>query len=146
MSKHQLYLVAVDGSEWGNRAADNAVRLAAQTGAKVQLITVIPWSGFQPMTLDEMAHRPVEKHEEENIARASILTPILKKYADSGVDISSEFHWGHPVQMVHDIAKKEKATMIFVGRRGRSRIADLVLGSVANSLAHTVGVPIVLVP
>ncbi|MEX0300669.1 MAG: universal stress protein, partial [Kordiimonas sp.] len=42
--------------------------------------------------------------------------------------------------------KETKANLIFVGRRGRSRIADLVLGSVANSLAHTVGKPIVLVP
>ena len=42
--------------------------------------------------------------------------------------------------------KKKKASMVVVGRRGRSSIADLVLGSVANSLAHTLGVPVVLVP
>jgi len=146
MSKQQLYLVAVDGSEWGNRAADQAIRLASQTGARVRLITVIPWSGFQPMTLDEMAHRPVEKQEEENIAKDDVLGPIMKKHADSSVDISNEFHWGHPVQVIHEMAKREKANYVFVGRRGRSRIADLVLGSVANSLAHTLGVPVVLVP
>jgi nucleotide-binding universal stress UspA family protein len=146
MPKHQLYLVAVDGSEWGGRAADYAVRLAKQTGAKVKLITVIPWSGFQPMTLDEIAHRPLEKQHEEDIARESVLDPILEKHADSGVDISSEFQWGHPVQLVRDAAKKDRATMVFVGRRGRSQIADLVLGSVAHSLAHSLGVPIVLVP
>jgi nucleotide-binding universal stress UspA family protein len=146
MSKNQLYLVAVDGSEWGTRAANQAIRLASQTGARVKLITVIPWSGFQPMTLEEIAHRPVDKQVEEDAARESILDPILKKHADSGVEVSGEFHWGHPVQFIHETAKKEKANMVFVGRRGRSRIADLVLGSVANSLAHTIGVPIVLVP
>ena len=146
MSKNQLYLVAVDGSEWGSRAADKAVGLAKHTGAEVRLVTVIPWSGFQPMTLDEIAHRPIEKQEEENAAKETILEPILKKHADSGVTVIGEFHWGHPVQILRDITKKEKAAMVFVGRRGRSRIADLVLGSVANSLAHTLGVPIVLVP
>ena len=98
------------------------------------------------MTLDEMAHRPVEKHEEENTARGSVLAPLLERHGNSGVDVSSEFSWGHPVDLIRDAAKKDKAAMVFVGRRGRSRVADLVLGSVANSLAHTLGVPIVLVP
>lgn len=145
MSK-QLYLVAVDGSEWGNRAADHAVHLAQQTGAEVKLVTVVPWSGFQPMTLDEVAHRTVNKAEEEAQARNSILAPIEKKHAECGVTITSEYHWGNPSEVIHKRAKETKANQIFVGRRGRSRIADLVLGSVANSLAHTVGKPIVLVP
>lgn len=146
MSKKQLYLVAVDGSEWANRAADQAIRQASQTGATVKLITVIPWSGYQPLTLDEMAHRPLEKHEEEATAKEVILDPILEKHKESGVDVSGEFLWGHPVKVIQERAKKEKASQVFIGRRGRSRIADLVLGSVANSLAHSLGVPIVLVP
>lgn len=145
MSK-QTYLVAVDGSEWGNRAADYAVSMAKQTGAEVRLITVVPWSGFQPMTLDEVAHRTVNKQEEEDQARNEILKPIEEKHKDSGVEIEGEYHWGNPVEVIHKRAKETKANQIFVGRRGRSRFADLVLGSVANSLAHTVGKPITLVP
>lgn len=145
MSK-QTYLVAVDGSEWGNRAADYAVTMAKQTGAEVHLITVVPWSGFQPMTLDEVAHRTVNKQEEEDQAKNDILKPIEERHADSGITIHSEYHWGNPVEVIHKRAKETKANQIFVGRRGRSRFADLVLGSVANSLAHTVGKPITLVP
>lgn len=142
----QVYLVALDGSEWGERAAMRAVNLAQQTDAKVVLLTVIPWSGFTPMTLEEIAQRPLEKKEEEAAARDKILKPVADKYADTGVEIETVFNWGHPVEQIHAYAKANKIQMIFVGRRGRSRIADLVLGSVANSLAHTVGVPIVLVP
>jgi len=145
MSK-QLYLVAVDGSEWGNRAADQAITLAMQTGAEVQLITIVPWSGFQPMTLDEVSHRAVDKKEEEQQAIDTILKPVEDKHKNSGVKITAEHAWGNPAEVIHKRAKKTKASLIFVGRRGRSRIADLVLGSVANSLAHTVGKPIVLVP
>ena len=145
MSK-QTYLVALDGSEWGERAADRAITLAKQTGASVSLLTVIPWSGFTPMTMEEIAQRPLDKKEEEATAQEKILKPVLDKHAESGVSLTSVLTWGHPVEEVHKYAKKEKVHMIFVGRRGRSRIADLVLGSVANSLAHTVGVPIVLVP
>lgn len=146
MAKKSLYLVAVDGSEWGNRAVDHAVKVAKDTGAEVRLVTVIPWSGFQPLTLEEMVQRPMEKEEEERAAKEEILEPLLSKHAGSGVTLSSEYHWGHPVDVVRKLAKKEKADQVFIGRRGRSRVADLILGSVANSLAHSLGVPIVLVP
>jgi len=146
MGKPQLYLVAVDGSEWGERAAQKAVALAKQTGAEVRFVTVIPWSGIQPISIEEITARPLEKAGEEARARAEILDPIVAANKDSGVNITTEFHWGHPVDVLRARIKEEKAAMIFVGRRGRSRVADLLLGSVANSLAHTAGIPIVLVP
>ena len=142
----QTYLVGVDGSEWGERAAQRAVTLAKQTGAEVVLMTIIPWSGFTPMTLDEIANRPLERSEEEKTAHKDILDPLIEKFGDDAVTIRGEFAWGHPTEEMHKRCKELKANMIFVGRRGRSRIADLILGSVANSLAHTAGVPVVLVP
>ncbi|WP_417458342.1 universal stress protein [Kordiimonas sp.] len=144
--KNNLYLVAVDGSEWGERAADHAVGLAQKTGAEVRLITVIPWSGFQAMTVEEIAARPLEKQQEEHMAREQILSPLAQKHEKSGVTITSELHWGHPVKIIRELAKAERPAYVFMGRRGRSRVADLILGSVANSLAHSLGVPVVLVP
>lgn len=144
--KSNLYLVAVDGSEWGERAAAHAVGLAQKTGAEVRLITVIPWSGLQPMTVEEISTRSVEKGEEERAAHDQVLNPLLKKHENSGVNLTSEFHWGHPVKVIRERAKAERPAYVFMGRRGRSRVADLILGSVANSLAHSLGVPTVLVP
>jgi len=146
MSSKQLYLVAVDGSEWGNRAADHAIRLAEKTGAHVRLITVIPWSGYQPLALGEMGYPQLGEKEEEDVANEEIFAPILEKHKTSSAAISCESHRGHPVSILQDKAKEEKANQVFIGRRGRSRVADLILGSVANSLAHTLGVPVVLVP
>jgi nucleotide-binding universal stress UspA family protein len=146
MAKKQHYLVAVDGSEWGERAADHAITQAKQTGADVTLVTVIPWSGYQPMSMEDIAVRPLEKKEEERTAKEEILGPILERHKESSVTINSEFFWGHPVKIIREQAKKHKAHQVFIGRRGRSRVADLILGSVANSLAHSLGVPIVLVP
>ena len=142
----QTYLVAVDGSEWGNRAADHAVFMAKTSGAAVRLITVVPWSNIQPMAVDNAAHRPIEKEEEEPTIKKRILTPILQKHENSGVDVSSEIHWGDPVDTISERVKGDSITQVYAGRRGRSRVADLVMGSVANSLAHTIDKPIVLVP
>lgn len=141
-----VYLVAVDGSEWSERAAERAVTIAKSTGAEVHFISVIPWSGYQALTLEELTQRPLEKKIEEHHARTDILTPLSKKFADSGVVIKNELTWGIPSEVIHEAAKKEHVNMIFVGRRGRSKVVNLVIGSVANTLAHTAGVPIVLVP
>lgn len=146
MTKHRLFLVAVDGSEWAERATMRAVNLAAEVGAQVKLVTVIPWSGYQPMSIEELANRPVAREEEEKHAQDSILQPLVDANSDKGVEISTHYDWGSPVDVIRDIAKREHANMVFVGRRGRSKLTDLILGSVANSLAHSLGVPIVLVP
>lgn len=146
MPSKKLYLVAVDGSEWGERAAQRAIMLAKDTGAEVMLATVIPWSGYQPMSVEELSNRPLVKEAEEAHAQKSIIDPITEKYGDGAVEINACHEWGTPVDVIRDMAKKLHANMVFVGRRGRSRVADLILGSVANGLAHRLGVPIVLVP
>ncbi|MBL4801428.1 MAG: universal stress protein [Emcibacter sp.] len=141
-----VYLVAVDGSEWSDRAAERAIDLAQKTDAEVHFVTAIQWSKYQPMYMADFSAPPRDTEQEEKIERETILDPLDKRYADSGVEISSTLLWGHPVDIIQELAKKEHANMIFVGRRGRSKVADLLLGSVANSLAHTAGIPVVLVP
>ena len=140
-----VYLVAVDGSEWSDRAAERAVTIAEKTGAEVHFITVVPWSGYQPLTLDEISNRPLDKKQEEEKATGEILEPLEKRFAYSGVTIQTELFWGNPAEIIHEQAKREHVNLIFVGRRGRSKVLNLLVGSVANSLAHTAGVPILLV-
>jgi len=130
-----IYLVAVDGSEWSDRAALRAVTLAEKTGAEVHFITVVP-------TTTPALNRKVI----EEIERNNILAPLIRRFSGSGVKTKSSLHWGPPAEIIHEQAKADHVNMVFVGRRGRSKIADLLMGSVANTLAHNIGVPIVLVP
>lgn len=146
MPKGHKYLVAVDGSEWGERAAMWAVNMAKDTGAEVHFLTVIPWSGYTPMSVESMQYRPIEKAEEERHAKEDILAPLAEKYADTGVTITTSCTWGNPTETIHKEVKERKAHMIFAGRRGRSRVLDMLMGSTSNALAHKAGVPVVLVP
>jgi len=141
-----LYLVAVDGSEWSLRATNQAVKLAQQTGAKVKIITVLDWLYLQPMVLEGIAPPILDKATEEKNIQSTILTPLEEKYKEVGIKLSTELIWGDPVEMIQEQVKKMHANMLFIGRRGRSRVIDILLGSVANKLAHRVGLPIVLVP
>ena len=145
MSKH-VYLVGVDGSEWSERALERAVDLAKQTGADLELAFVIGWSILEPVFVDGGNVVPELKFDEEERAKREIVDPLVSKYKDSGVNISVEYHWGDAAHILHKMSKRKHANMVFVGRKGRSRIADLFMGSVANKLAHTIGVPLVLVP
>ncbi len=143
MSK-PLYVVAVDGSEWGERAAARAISLAKKTDAKVKFITVMDWSTLQPMMIDSAPSPLLDKETEEKNTIKRVLTPLLEKYHE--MDIASDLLWGDPVVVILEQLKLSHASMLFVGRKGRSRFVDILLGSVANKLAHRAGVPIVLVP
>lgn len=143
MSK-PLYVVAVDGSEWGERAAARAISLAKKTDAKVKFITVMDWSTLQPMMIDSAPSPLLDKETEEKNTIKRVLTPLLEKYHE--MDITSDLLWGDPVVVILEQLKLSHASMLFVGRKGRSRFVDILLGSVANKLAHRAGVPIVLVP
>jgi len=140
------YLVAVDGSEWSDRAAGWAISLAQQTGAEVCFVTALEEFKHQPLYVTMLSAPPKDLSAVEQQMRKDILAPLEEKYADSGVATSSEILSGHPSEVIKNLAKKRRPKMIVAGRRGRSKVADLVLGSVANSLAHTASVPGVLVP
>ena len=144
--KKPLYLVAVDGSEWSERAVERAINLASKTQARVSLLTVKDWAYLQPMVLEDSAPIILDQATEESNARATVLAPLVEKYRDSNVEISTDLLWGDPAVVIREQIKTLHANMLFVGRQGRSRLADILLGSVANKLAHQAGIPIVLVP
>ena len=144
--KKPLYLVAVDGSEWSERAVERAINLASKTQARVLLLTVKDWAYLQPMVLEDSAPIILDQATEESNARATVLAPLVEKYRDSNVEISTDLLWGDPAVVIREQIKTLHANMLFVGRQGRSRLADILLGSVANKLAHQAGIPIVLVP
>ncbi len=147
MSK-QLYLVGVDGSEWAQRAAERAVNLAVKTGANVKFVYVLDWSGLQlqPVMMEGVAPTLPDKDEEKQKIYNKVMQPLTAQFSDIDVKLTSEVIWGDPAYELHKLAKSEHAHMLFLGRRGRSRFMDALLGSVANKLAHNAGIPIVLVP
>jgi nucleotide-binding universal stress UspA family protein len=145
MSK-ALYVVGLDGSEWSKRAAERAVTLAQMTQARVKLIFVMSWPVLQPMLLEGTVPTILSKDDEEKNVQVQVIDPLIAKFDATGVAIESEIIWGEPEAVLLSKVKDEHANMLFVGRRGRSRVVEILLGSVANKLTHRIGIPIVLVP
>lgn len=141
-----LYAVGVDGSDASKHAARFAAEHARETGARILLINITPWSPYELMSAEELSTRPVVKAEEEQYATDGILAPLAKELAELGVEVQTHHSWGHESQLVVDKARDAGAQMIFVGRTGRSRFGELVIGSIANSLVHLSPIPVVVVP
>lgn len=144
----QLYMVGLDGSDWSERAAERAINLAIKVDAHVCFVYVCQWSNLSSVMLEEAVIElpTVNKAVEEDSIKETVIDPLLERYQSSGVTIRYKIGWGDPVEELLSQVKQEHANMLFVGRRGRSRFIDILLGSVANKLAHRIGIPLVLVP
>jgi nucleotide-binding universal stress UspA family protein len=140
-----MYIVGIDGSEWAIRALERAILLAEKTGAKVKLVQVITPILSEPFVVDG-GIVPMIKNEDEKKMALNILSSLCDQYKKSNIHLDSEVLRGDPAEVLHDKTKTEHANMLFVGRRGRSRLSEIIVGSVSNKLAHSIGIPIVLVP
>jgi nucleotide-binding universal stress UspA family protein len=140
------FLVAVDGSKGSARAADFATERALASKSKLVLAYVIEWSPYSFHTPDELAERHKRREEEIERAQSTVLEPIAKSVKGKGVKVEVVVNHGHPSETLVDLAKEHGATQIFIGRKGESRVASLLFGSVAGSLVQTSPVPVTVVP
>ncbi len=139
-------LVGVDGSDSGRRAVDFAVARAKASAARVVVAYVIEWSPYSFNTPEENEVRHKRREEEVERAQTQVLDPLVAALRDSGVAVDSVVRHGHPADVVCGLANELGATQIFIGRRGTSKVAALLFGSVAGSLVQIAPVPVTVVP
>jgi nucleotide-binding universal stress UspA family protein len=61
-------------------------------------------------------------------------------------DVRAEAGWGDPAEVIIETARRQQADAIVMGRRGRGRLAGLLLGSVSQKVASLAPCVVVLVP
>lgn len=139
-------LVGVDGSESGRRAADCAAARARAAGARLVVAFVIEWSPYTFNTPEENEQRHKRREEEIERARTHVLDPLVGELRASGLEVEGVVRHGNPAEVLGGLAQEHGAAQIFIGRRGMSRIAALLFGSVAGSLVQVAPVPVTVVP
>jgi len=145
-------LVAVDGSE----ESENALAYAADiVDAMDGSITVV--HAIDPTAYDEGGSEPtasvweedqrliVESVEDAEQRGIDITDDAADIAADLGYDVAVELLYGNPIREIATFAEDEGFDAIFVGHRGRSERAGLMLGSVAKSLVERATVPVTVV-
>ena len=138
-------LVAVDGSKSSLRAVKYAAKLGhlLSTGSsKITLISVHDDIGLRHARAlvgkAEVADYLRELSEKE-------LKAARKMMKDEGIGYDMEIRTGHVAQEIVDCADKGKFDMIALGSKGRSAVADLLLGSVAQRVLALAKQPVVVV-
>ena len=123
-------VVGLDGSEGSRQAVPLASDLAERYGAKVVLVHVDERIAAKGGVL------PVLPNEEQ--VRGEI-QELAQQLSGQGINASSEvveIVLGGPAHALEEVAVRESADLIAVGRRGHSPVAGLVLGSVTQRLLH----------
>ncbi|ELY44603.1 universal stress protein [Natronorubrum sulfidifaciens] len=145
-------LVAVDGSEASENALTYAATLADAMDGSITVVhaadpTVHDEGGNEPdVSLWDADQRLVLESVADVEQRGLDLLDDASAVADDlGHDVAVELLYGNPVAEIADYAEAEGFDTIFVGHRGRSERAGLMLGSVAKSLVERATVPVTVV-
>ena len=139
-------LVGVDGSDGGVRAADFAARRAKDGNARLIVAYVIEWSPYSFNTPEENEQRHKRREEEISRAESEILKPLVESLTKDGIKAEGMVRHGHAAEVLSALAMENKASQIFIGRRGLSKMKALLFGSVAGSLVQISPVPVTVIP
>ena len=132
-------VVAMDGSDQSNRAADLAAVLAKESGGRILAVHV-------KELMAGRAAGPIHVNEDEIVAE---IRDRVKRLNDDGIKTELQVTstmTGGPAHVIAEAAAKEAADVIVTGTRGHTAIAGVVLGSVAQRLLHVAPCPVLVVP
>lgn len=133
-------LVALDDSDPGWAALEHALEARSDDVVVVHVVDPSE-SGY-----GEAAHLGPEGIRERRRAEAAALFDAARqRAADRGREIETELLTGQPAAAVCEYAAERAVDRIVVGSHGRSGVARLLLGSVAERIARRAPVPVTIV-
>jgi nucleotide-binding universal stress UspA family protein len=133
-------IIAVDGSEYGNRALKYAKNMAERYGAALWIVHVFPH------TSDLLGYEDFEMlFSRRKGAGQAILDEAKEQLGDVGFDVKEELLEGPEAEAILEVAEKHKADLIVMGTRGLGSVKGLLLGSVSHKVMHYAACPVMVV-
>ncbi|MBR8826561.1 MAG: universal stress protein [Gomphosphaeria aponina SAG 52.96 = DSM 107014] len=146
---YQKILVAIDTSERGKNVFEKALSLAKTNNANLMLLHVLsPEEDNSPLAIptdfsapycdiSEVAYKTWQEQWQtfENIG-LEVLHSFEKKAKQAEVNVELKQFYGSASRVICKEAKDWQADLIVVGRRGRSGLSEMILGSVSNYVLH----------
>ncbi|SFY48156.1 universal stress protein [Streptomyces sp. F-1] len=132
-------VAGVDGSEESLRAVDRAADEAALRGAPLRLVYASLWERYEGSLIAQEVGKPVEEVMARDVMGAAerrahqrrpglvVTTAVLAEEPEFGL-----------------VNESSLARLVVLGRRGRSGVAELLLGSVSLSVAAHAHCPVIV--
>jgi nucleotide-binding universal stress UspA family protein len=138
---YRKILIAVDDGPTAETVASNGLQLAQQLNAEIALISVVDTEflmtdgGLTPREMADIIKIDFKKSQK------IIMYKVFKD-----IQVSAFVEEGKPFEMILKVAGEWQADLIVVGTHGRTGLAHLLMGSVAESVIRHSTKPIVVVP
>jgi nucleotide-binding universal stress UspA family protein len=130
-------LVAIDGSPLSDKAAEEAVRMAAgnpsQFKSKVYGLLVLPNAPKSTFT-DFVPAKPITEQAKWSELKERIFFVIEKIAAEEEVPLETAVAYGNPADELIRFAEKEGVDVIVIGSTGKGFIKRKLLGSVSHKV------------
>lgn len=137
-----VIMLPVDGSKYGDEAAEIAIDLAQKYSSKIAAVHV----------LEEFS---LNSYDDEEDSGDEILGKITKKAADVGVEVTEHLLTADPLRDMKFIVEQTRADLVVIHAHGANNnrfvsfedneVSDTQIGSVSERLLRTCDVPVLLI-
>ncbi len=132
-------LVATDDSESGRHALDEALELAASTGAAVTILYVRHTP--LPVLGDPFYQRALSAELRKANETVTIAAAVAH---EMDVEAETEVLEGEPADRILELARMRDVDLIVVGSRGLGPLTGALLGSVSREVVHRADRPVLV--
>jgi nucleotide-binding universal stress UspA family protein len=144
MAHYQRIFVALDQSSRGDAIFQTALHLGVANQAQLKLFncstvpsaTAMEFGDRYRGNVAEFLAIAQQQLDREMADSKQWLSGLEKQAREAGVDASWDWATGEPGPHICHHAKDWQADLIVLGRRGRSGLAEVFLGSVSNYVLH----------
>ena len=137
-----MVLVAIDFSDGSDEALAQAIDLAKQTGATLDILHVVEFGAeVFPYGLSYFEDRGgLIAHLDRELSRRADMA------AATGVTARTRLREGSAAREILEHAREIGADLVVVGTHGRTGLAHALLGSVAERVVRHARVPVLTIP
>lgn len=138
-------LAATDGSEIALKAAEQAAALAKLCGAPLHIVYVQEPYPYSHLSAADSAGRQ-DYEEDARKHTANVLNNAAAEVREPGLTVTTECIANMtPAEGVIEAARRHDADLIVIASHGRTGVARLLLGSVAQKVVALAEGPVLIV-
>ena len=136
---YRTILVALENSKTDETILAHIEPLAKLAGSKLLLVHVA--DGWVARTMNQLDLADSAEMKEDR----AYLESVRERFVARGLEADTVLLAGEPADEIVKLTDERHVDLIAMSTHGHRFLADLILGSTANKVRHTVEIPVLLV-